>query len=153
MQITSRKKSLPPLSGFVILVSLALMVSGVTKISGEGRVLQWIHVVTGICLFVSCVANMMNEVVQIVVDDDTIHFLRRRGPGFIVSRAKIFWSDVRPKQIRFWFQGPLDVQGASIPLKLFEGKDVEKLLSTFTPAKNAQQAAAGQPATTPRVGG
>lgn len=143
MQLTSRKKSFPALGSLGILAGILLIAWGVVRSGGGDPVLPWIHIVTGICLLVAWIGNVMSQVVRIVVDDEVIQYHRRKSRSLVIDRASIIDSEVRPNRIRFRYKGPLDVQSASIPLRLFGKRDAERLRDIFTGDKEARQPGRG----------
>ena len=146
MTLTSRRKNIPVLAVFGILVSALFAFYGAMRI-GEGDLMKvWGNIFIGFCLLVSWTEKLRSQVIQIVIDDSEIRFRRRYRPDSVIRRDDLIDSEVSSSRIKFRYKGPLDVQSASIPLRRFSKQEVGPLVKIFVEEnKNAQQAVDGNP--------
>lgn len=131
MQMSSRRKVYPVIGTFALLMGISFIAIGAFRFGGGDPVMSWLQIILGIFLLVSWTSRILNEVVQIIVNDESIRYRRRNDIDLVIQFSEIIDFEVLPSRINFRYKGPLDVQSASIPLRRFNEKDVEGLEKIF----------------------
>ena len=139
MQIVSLKKRLPVFGALNVIVGVAGIMLGLRGIGGEGQVTSWAEIIVGIFLIVTGIKRILDQVVQIVVDDKEIRYLRRGRPDLVIDHADVIDSEVLPTRIRFCYKVACDIRSTSLPLRLFRDSETERLRLTFAERNPAQQ--------------
>ena len=139
MSITSKRKTFPAIGTLAILSGVFIVAHGIGSLNQEDSTHTWFNILIGICIVIGWTTKVINQIVEIIMSDEVIEYRKRNGASLVIRRSDVIDSEVRSSRIKFRYKGPLDVQNASIPLRCFDEKDVERLMKIFTNEEEAQQ--------------
>ncbi|NWK57744.1 hypothetical protein HW115_19150 [Verrucomicrobiaceae bacterium N1E253] len=140
MNIVSVKKRFPVVGVVIIFSCLMLIVLGLYEVL-SGKLMGWLHMALGGLMIPNWTHNICSQVVAISLNDEEIRFQKRRGEDSVVLWDKVFYSDLRRRGIRVFFQGDVSMAHVDIPFTMFDQVGREALIS-LTETKQAEQVAA-----------
>lgn len=133
MKFISERKGFPLLGVFGILVGVNFIAMGAWGFGDPA--LRWFQIFLGIFLLVSWTGRILNDVVQVVVDDNEIRYIRRKTGDLAIPWKDVIDSEISRSSIEFRYKGPHDIQIKSIPFRRFQADEAERLWEIFSHMK------------------